>query len=272
MTKQILVFLLTSLSGITAMAADATETRPFIEEGKTWTVGYYRYFDLEPFMFTDYVLSGDTVIAGTVCKKMYERHYHADGTDEQTLYSAALTEADGRVYVYPPSSVTSGLLYDFTAFIDQTLALRALTSVPEGSDVEAQVIDERDVEVGESSLHCICIQDDYDVTESRAQMTYTLWIDGVGGSKGPLWNCHTNTVGLGVELISCHVGDRVIYRSSQNPDSYIRDILSGISSPTTQQMKNGKSENSEYFDLTGRRLAAPPARGLYIEDGKVRSR
>ena len=48
-----------------------------------------------------------------------------------------------------------------------------------------------------------------------------------------------------------------------NPSTHI----STIQAP---QIINSKSVNRKCFDLSGRHLAAPPARGLYIEDGKVR--
>ncbi|MBP5769939.1 MAG: hypothetical protein J6W75_01060 [Bacteroidaceae bacterium] len=40
-----------------------------------------------------------------------------------------------------------------------------------------------------------------------------------------------------------------------------------VSSP---QMINDKWSNGRFFDLTGRRLNTPPAKGIYIEDGRVR--
>ena len=266
MKYALFIFLLITSPCVRAQS-DIKTYRPFVEEGKEWTVGYYRYFDSEPFRYIDFVLSGDTIIADIACKKMLEHYYSADGTDEQVAYAGALTETGGRVFFYPPSSTVSGLIYDFTSSTGNVLTLmdaaRQTPSVS-ASGVEAHVIDERYVENGRSRLHCISIQDDYD-TERTDVLTYTLWIDGIGGIKGPLSNCHTNTQGLGAVLISCRVDDREIYNEEQNPTHVVHDILSGVSFTTIHQ-----SVNSKFFDLSGRRLAAPPARGAYIKDGEVR--
>ena len=39
---------------------------------------------------------------------------------------------------------------------------------------------------------------------------------------------------------------------------------------TDNKIVNSKFVNSKFFDLTGRRLAAPPTRGVYIEEGKIK--
>ena len=56
--------------------------------------------------------------------------------------------------------------------------------------------------------------------------------------------------------------DRLHYDGYHYPDE---DAI-----PIVKQTVNKKSPNSQCYDLTGRRLAAPPARGLYIEDGRLR--
>ena len=46
----------------------------------------------------------------------------------------------------------------------------------------------------------------------------------------------------------------------------------GINAPQAPQTTNSKSVNRKCFDLSGRHLAAPPARGLYIEDGTLKAK
>ena len=265
--RNLLFMLLVMTSPYVRAQSEVRNYRTFIEEGKTWMVGYYRYFDREPFRFTAYVLNGDTVIADTKCKKMLEFCHSADATDTQAVYVGALTENAGKVFFIPPSGTTPGLLYDFTVSTGDELKLMdasGQTTASADTEVEVRVIDERNVEERGSNLHCISIQDKYDL-ERADVLTYTLWIDGVGGSKGPLSNCHTNTIGLGIRLISCRVGGREIYDEEHNPALFIHDILSGIHSTAMQQTENGK-----YFDLAGRRLTTRPTKGLYIEGGRVR--
>ena len=50
------------------------------------------------------------------------------------------------------------------------------------------------------------------------------------------------------------------------------NLVDGIEDIEPSQTDNGKPSSHQFFDLTGRRLAAPPARGLYIEDGKVKGK
>ena len=72
-------------------------------------------------------------------------------------------------------------------------------------------------------------------------------------------------------LLLCQVGNqKLFWRTWEN------QYITGI---TDLQQSKGVLESSgmskkpssrQIFDLSGRRLAAPPARGLYIEDGRVR--
>ena len=63
----------------------------------------------------------------------------------------------------------------------------------------------------------------------------------------------------------------IIQQDNTNRYSNINDKLSTFNShPISTKIVNSKSSNRQFFDLSGHRLAAPPARGLYIEDGKVR--
>ena len=50
-------------------------------------------------------------------------------------------------------------------------------------------------------------------------------------------------------------------------DQFLRQQVEGIED---HKIVNCKSVNCKLYDLTGRRLAAPPARGVYIEERKIR--
>ena len=56
------------------------------------------------------------------------------------------------------------------------------------------------------------------------------------------------------------------------PWQYFKHIQGTSGLAQVPQTVNRNSVNSKCFDLSGRRLAAPPARGLYIEDGKVKGK
>ena len=50
--------------------------------------------------------------------------------------------------------------------------------------------------------------------------------------------------------------------------SLTADELTGIREMSYDQMVNGKWSNGKCFYLSGRRLTVPPAKGVYIENGK----
>ena len=94
-------------------------------------------------------------------------------------------------------------------------------------------------------------------------------------------------------LAYCVVGDEVLYADDEfanhcgiikpTPATHPEMFNSNTNCITPTQMvwsaqgdashlKNGKWSicNGQYFDLTGRRLAAPPAKGMYIENGRLK--
>ena len=78
---------------------------------------------------------------------------------------------------------------------------------------------------------------------------------------------------LASQMDYCRIGNDTLYnRSNYNAED-------GIFIPSARHIADGKSYNERsrlgdesrwknYHDITGRRLATPPARGLYIEGGR----
>ena len=60
--------------------------------------------------------------------------------------------------------------------------------------------------------------------------------------------------------------DKMSYRLESDKEVFSFDLITAISDA---QIVNNKSLNSKLFDLSGRCLATPPSRGLFIRDGKV---
>jgi hypothetical protein len=62
-------------------------------------------------------------------------------------------------------------------------------------------------------------------------------------------------------MVSCYENGECVFTSQDfNTASGINDFraTSGLT----------KAKSSEYYDLQGRRLAAPPAKGVYIQNGR----
>lgn len=91
---------------------------------------------------------------------------------------------------------------------------------------------------------------------------FFYWIEGIGSLYDPFeprtWQEQTS------KLLSCYDGETCLY-DSNNPLSFNSEAA------INKGCLLEKVPAMEIFDLTGRRLLAPPARGLYIEDGKVRA-
>ena len=95
------------------------------------------------------------------------------------------------------------------------------------------------------------------------------FINGVGTHWNPNYNITWVGSGNGSHwLMYCMVGDEILYADEEKAQFW------GISRPTSLSPSpeiNGRWLNDKCFDLTGRRLAAPPAKGVYIENGKKKA-
>ncbi len=174
-----------------------------IEDGKVWKVGdnsgnpvklvEYYYFD------------GDTIIDGKTCKQMMcQRYASPDHPDYDTFsqlpslsYVGAWYEENKQVYLYDATNNQFMMMYDFS-LEDHDIQLMGdyfYIGPRETGGIE-----------GFKGIH-------RDVFWSTLERKYysTTWLDGVGGIDGPIYN-----IGYGKEyhplfLMSCTVGDEVIY-------------------------------------------------------------
>ncbi|MBO4801701.1 MAG: hypothetical protein J5545_07530, partial [Bacteroidaceae bacterium] len=70
------------------------------------------------------------------------------------------------------------------------------------------------------------------------------------------------------QLACCYVGDEILYYDQEIVDAY------RISLPTSIRTIKKENPNKPVnrYDLSGRRLTAPPTKGVYIDNGKKRVR
>ena len=93
------------------------------------------------------------------------------------------------------------------------------------------------------------------------------WVmEGIGSSSRPDMIFNYSDAFYSSKLIYCTVGNEVLYFNEKAAQYYQIPIPASFFSPHTV---NSKSLNSKCFDLTGRRLAAPPKKGVYIKNGKI---
>ena len=199
--------------------------RPFIEEGKRWKVGHYRVSETEPFRYSEYYFDGDTVVAGRTCKRWMERSYMTDGNQEIITELGALYEENRKVWKFPPQSKEPQLLYDFSAEEGDELTLNGTK--------EVHVKDVRWIPYHGKQFYCITLQNKAH-NPNEFGPSKNVWIDGIGNCKSPLDNYYEAKVGTSYQLLSCTVGNEVIYDCADNPltcladyrdDAYYRPII-----------------------------------------------
>ena len=186
--------------------------RPFIEEGKVWKVGgrdsgnpvqlvEYYYFD------------GDTIINGKVCKQMMCQVYYGPNYPDLYLidplpdlnYVGAWYEEDKKVYCYNSTNQLR-MVYDFSLEANDTLLIdnnyHYVIGPKQTGGLEGFKGVYRDIMwlVGEGTSYC------------------TTWLEGVGGIDGPTTNVYYGEEGRSPLLMSCTVGDEVIYFNDEYED------------------------------------------------------
>ena len=188
--------------------------RPFIEEGKVWKVGCsesgnpvqrveYYYFD------------GDTIISGRACKQMIRERFVSPNHPDYDIYSqspsksyvGAWYEEEQKVYEYDTTDKQFKLMYDFSANAYDTLQIND----------QFYIIGARQTG-GLKGFKGVY----RDVTNHMAWKT--TWLEGVGGLYSPIINIYPGKVYPAVFLMSCTVGDEVIYLNDEYEDGVTSDL------------------------------------------------
>jgi hypothetical protein len=172
-----------------------------ISDGIVKMVEYY-YFD------------GDTIINGKTCKKMMCQRYaspnHPDydiiSRNPSQSYIGAWYEEDKKVYVYNSLNQRK-MTYDFSLEANDTLFIGNQPYVigpKQTGGLEGFKGVYRDI------LWCFGGDPYYNYN--------TTWLEGVGGIDGPTVNVYYGEEGHGLFLMSCTVGDEVIYLNDEYED------------------------------------------------------
>ena len=191
---------------------DELAYRPFVEEGKVWKLGdesgnpvkrvEYYYFD------------GDTIIDGKTCKQMKcQRYVNPNHPDYAVIVRYPLLtnvgawyEEDKKVYVYNSTNKQFVMKYDFSLVANDTLLIDNyypyVVGPKQTGGLEGFKGVYRDIMwCGDESNH-YC----------------TTWLEGVGGIDGPTTNVYYGKEGRVQFLMSCVVGDEVIYLNDKYED------------------------------------------------------
>jgi len=187
--------------------------RPFVEAGKVWKVGDFNSGN--PVKLVEYYyFDGDTVIGGKTCKQMMcQRHvspnypdYEAISPSSSQSYVGAWYEDNQKVYAYDSTNNQFTLMYDFSANAYDTLQINS----------QRYIIEPRQTG-GLKGFKGVY----RDVTNHMAWKT--TWLEGVGGLYGPTINIFPGRLSPAWFLMSCTVGDAVIYLNDVYEDGATPD-------------------------------------------------
>ena len=190
------------------------EYRPFIEDGKVWTV--YACSDANPDMepWREYFyFAGDTIVGGQTCKQMKKIRNASEENwingvftpaDSPQEYVGAWYEQDKKVYFANYLQDHLDLYYDFTLCSNDTID-------PFGGFP---------LVVSKVSGGIPGFKGTYYDFWYEGELV-NRWLEGVGSDSWPSWNHPWAMDGGGGVLLNCRAGDEVIYYNIKAEDPYV---------------------------------------------------
>ena len=187
--------------------------RPMIEDGKVWKTGNTSVNPVQSVAF--YYFDGDTIINGKVCKQMmcqlyYGPDYHNDAITfpiPALRYIGAWYEEDKKVYYYDINNQLK-MMYDFSIEANDTLLV----------DNEYQFVVGPKQTGGLKGFKGVYRDIMWYWSGSGSSNYSTTWLEGVGSIDGPTSNVFYSSVKRPPLLMSCTVGDEVIYLNDEYQD------------------------------------------------------
>ena len=244
---KILITIFLLAASVPTFAQD-TDYRPFIEEGKVWTVEHLHpetglKLDTREFFFGQ-----DTVIWGKPCVNLFCRTV-MEGHGEEVRYVAPLFEKDRVVYFFRYDEFQGEflkdpvVLYDFSVNVgskvklglpDQDYALGFNTSgkvspLTEECSFRAVI----PLDVHGQRVQCYCYWDRWTGESDR----YNFYMEGIGTELAPIFNVLTCCPTQEFKLLECRLGDKILYTADDTPRSTIDEYA----------MKQEKHEGYEYI-------------------------
>ena len=199
---------------IVAVTDQEDDYRPMIEDGKVWKVGNtMTILDNSVQVVKYYYFDGDTIINGKNCKQMMCQLYVNPDYPDYDYWShfpslskvGAWNEEDKKVYLYNDKTPSMKIMYDFS--LDENDIIYFLVEggyqpylgPKQTGGIEGFKGVYRDVLMGNNVCN-------------------TTWLEGVGGIEGPTFNAYLGKEYHTEFLMSCTVGDEVIYLNDEYED------------------------------------------------------
>ena len=246
--------------------------RPFVEEGKVWKVGSSAgNSDGIVIMVEYYYFDGDTIIDGKTCKQMMCQRYVSPNHPDYDIisrnsllgYSGAWYEESKKVYVYDTTNKQFRMMYDFSLEANETLQ-----------------IDEYDYVVGPKQTGGLegfkGVYRDVMWYDEEDPYYCTTWLEGVGGIDGPYRNVYYGQENHPWFLMSCTVGDEVIYLNDEyedeaTPEGARKKRFDFTHTIKTKPKARIKREKSDVYINSSERDVARPKVKARIRRGEAQS-
>ncbi len=216
--------------------------RPMIEEGKVWKVGDVS--DNPVKLVEYYYFEGDTIIDGKTCKQMMcQRYVSSDYPDYDAVITqypllrnvGAWYEEDQKVYFYNAQDKQYKMMYDFS--------LNAYDTLQIGNNYPYVIGPKQTGGLkGFKGVYRKIMGINIDSS------IYTTWLEGVGGIDGPSQNVYYGKEGHPLFLMSCTVGDEVIYLNDKYEDG------------TTPETSNAPKQRIDFTHIIKIKPKAPMLR------------
>ena len=192
--------------------------RPMVEDGKVWKVGGV---GSNPVQLVEYCyFDGDTIIDGKTCKQMMcQRYVNAEHPDYAVISQypmlrnvGAWYEEDKKVFIYDTNSKRFKKIYDFSVDANDILLINS----------QSYMIGPR--QTGGINGFKGVYRDVW-MLGGGYTIPNTTWLEGVGGIDGPTRNVYYGEEGHPLFLMSCAVGDEVIYLNDEYEDGATPDFI-----------------------------------------------
>jgi hypothetical protein len=200
-----------------------------------------------------YYFDGDTIIGGKTCKQMMRQRYvNPDYPDYAVIsqypmlsYVGAWYEEDKKVYLCNTTDQQFKLMYDFSVNADDTLLIHN----------QSYVIGPKQT----GGLNGFKgVYRDVRLWAAGNSMYNTTWLEGVGNIDGPIYSVYLGKEGHTLFLMSCTVGDEVIYLNDVYDDGATPagarkrfDFTHTIKTKPKARNRSGENQSlyGEYNDL-----------------------